>query len=134
MSRSAIKGVIPLDKMAATIVQSLNEWSQDLADITKEAVKEVSAEAVRELKVNSPKRFGDYAKDWTSTTLSNSRYGLTNVVHNRHHYRLTHLLENGHANARGGGRTPSHPHIGLAEARAMELLEEKVRQGINDAD
>ena len=134
MSRSGIKGVVPLDKMASEIAKTLSDWSQDIADAMKAAVVEASAEAVRDLKRNSPKDTGDYAKDWTRSPLERSRYGLKYVVHNKHHYRLTHLLEDGHANARGGGRTPAHPHIGLAEARAQDYLEEKARQFINDVD
>lgn len=134
MSRSGIKGVVPLDRMADTIAKTLSDWSQDIADAMKAAVVEASAEAVRDLKRNSPKDTGDYAKDWTKSALERSRYGLKYVVHNKRHYRLTHLLEDGHANARGGGRTPAHPHIGLAEARAQDYLEEKARQYINDVD
>lgn len=138
MSRSGIKGVVPLDKMASEIAKTLSDWSQDIADAMKAAVVEASAEAVRDLKHNSPRRpppvGGAYARDWTRSPLERSRYGLKYVVHNKHHYRLTHLLEDGHANARGGGRTPAHPHIGLAEARAQDYLEEKARQYINDVD
>lgn len=136
--RSGIKGVIPIDKMASEIAKAMNEWSQDIADATIKAVAETTAETVLELKRTSPRREGPnggaYAKDWTRSALEKSRYGLVNVVHNKGHYRLTHLLEKGHANARGGGRTPAHPHIGLAEAHALDMLEEKMRQYINDVD
>lgn len=137
MSRSGIKGVIPIDAMAQQIANELQNWSQDVADAMKEAVIETTAEAVLELKRSSPKDSGDYAKDWTRSLLEQSRYGLKYVVHNKHHYRLTHLLEHGHNNPRavnGKTWTPAKPHIGLAEAHAMELLEEKMRQYINDVD
>ena len=135
---SAIKGVVPIDKMASEITKQLAAWNQDIADATIKAVAETTAETALELKRTSPRRSGPnggaYAKDWAATALERSRYGLRNVVHNKRHYRLTHLLENGHANARGGGRTPAHPHIGIAEAHALEMLEEKMRQYINDVD
>ena len=138
MSKSAIKGAIPIDKMASEIAKQLTSWSREVAQAMNEAVAETSAEAVLELRRNSPRREGPkggaYAKDWDRKTLESSRYALRNVVYNKHHYRLTHLLEKGHANARGGGRTPAHPHIGIAEAHAMDMLEEKMRQYINDVD
>ena len=132
--RSGIKGAIPIDRMASEIAKALNEWSQDVADATKKAVVETTAEAVLELKRNSPRDSGAYARDWDRKTLETSRYGIRNVVYNKKHYRLTHLLEHGHANARGGGRTPAYPHIGIAEARAMEMLQEKTERYIHDVD
>lgn len=134
MSRSGIKGVVPLDKMASEIAKTLTDWSQEVDDAMRVAVIEASAEAVRDLKRNSPKDTGAYARDWTRSILTNSRFNLRYVVHNKHHYRLTHLLEDGHANARGGGRTPAYPHIGLAEARAQDYLMEKARQELVDID
>ena len=135
MSRSAIKGVVPVDRMASEIAKQLNAWNQDIADATIKAVAETTAETVLELKRNSPKDRGDYARSWTRSVLENNRFGLRNVVHNKAHYRLTHLLENGHINPRaktGMTRTPAYPHIGIAEAHAMQMLEEKVRQYCKD--
>ena len=134
---SGIKGVIPLDMMAGKIRDTLDVYSRDVAEAVLKAVAETSAETVLELKRTSPKRpnGGAYARDWASSVLEKSRYGLRNVVHNKTHYRLTHLLENGHSNPRavkGKTWTPAKPHIGLAEAHAIQMMEEKVEQYIND--
>lgn len=139
MSGSGIKGVVPIDKMASEITKALTNWSQEVADAMNAAVAEATAYAVLDLKRNSPKDSGDYAKDWTRTTLEKSRYALRNVVHNKGHYRLTHLLEHGHAivNAKKPGaktRTDAYPHIGLAEAHAQQILNEKMEQYIHDID
>lgn len=136
---SSIKGAVPIDAMAQEIAKTLSEWSQEVADAMKVAVMETSAETALELKRNSPKRphGGAYARDWAWTVLEHSRYGLRHVVYNKRHYRLTHLLEYGHSNPRavnGKPWTPAYPHIGLAEAHAMEMLEEKMRQHIHDVD
>lgn len=124
----------PINEMADAITKQISEWTQDVADVTKQAVVETTIEAVQELRRNSPRRVGGgrYANSWDEKTVSENRFKVNKIVYNKKYYRLTHLLEKGHANARGGGRTPAHPHIGLAEQRAMELLEEKMRQYIHD--
>jgi hypothetical protein len=60
----------------------------------------------KELKEKSPKRTGKYAKGWRSTVRKESAVGAEVVVHNKI-YRLTHLLEKGHAK-RGGGKSRGH--------------------------
>ena len=132
---SGIKGVIPIDAMAGAIRDTLGVYSRDVIAAVEKATVETTAEAVLELKRNSPKDSGDYAKDWTRSLLEKSRYGLRYVVHNKGHYRLTHLLENGHSNPRavnGKAWTPAYPHIGLAEAHAIDMMREKVEQYLND--
>lgn len=132
---SGIKGVIPIDAMAGAIRDTLDVYSRDVIAAVEKATVETTAEAVLELKRNSPKDSGDYAKDWTRSLLEKSRYGLRYVVHNKGHYRLTHLLENGHNNPRavdGKPWTPAYPHIGLAEAHAIDMMREKVEQYLND--
>lgn len=126
---------VPIDKMSDEIVRLMSEYSADVTEATKRAVNETSAEAVKDLKRTSPRREstgGAYAKSWTRKKTEETKTGLGNVIYNKQHYRLTHLLEFGHANARGGGRTPAHPHIGSAEARANDLLSEKTKEYIND--
>ena len=49
-------------------------------------------------------------------------------VYNEKYYRLTHLLEYGHA-TRNGGRTKSQPHIIWVEEEASESL----INGLSDA-
>ena len=134
MARSRITSAIPIDKMAKEIVNAMSEYSQDVAEASRKAVAEATAEAVLDLKRNSPKDTGRYAKSWKYSAVQETKTVFRNVVHNAKYYRLTHLLEHGHANARGGGRTPAYPHIGLAEQKAIENLEEKMRQYINDVD
>ena len=130
--------IIKPGELASAIAESLEEYAGLLQLDLEESVDAVSKETVAEIRKDVKSKFGgtgDYAKSWASKkdVGSTTEYSRTLYVKDPH-YRLTHLLEDGHANARGGGRTPAHPHIGLAEARAQDYLEEKARQYINDVD
>ena len=93
-----------------------------------DALDVVLPETVDDLKATSPKDHGDYAQDWTYKRTG----GLSFVVYNKDHYRLTHLLEKGHAiaNQHGhfSGRVPAHVHIKPAEKRACERLVEETNK------
>lgn len=86
-------------------------YTQVIETVTK-VVPEVSREAVKKLKQESPKRpgGGKYAAGWTykvdkgRLTVGATIYGKSGT------YQLAHLLENGHAK-RGGGRTAPIIHI-----------------------
>ncbi|WP_159446368.1 HK97 gp10 family phage protein [Acetoanaerobium noterae] len=100
--------------------------------IVETASLETAKETVKKLKASSPKNNGKYAKAWTFTPRNN---GLSKsyVVHVKApHYRLTHLLEYGHA-TRNGGRVPARPHIATAEKEAIEEFTKKVVQGIEES-
>jgi hypothetical protein len=104
----------------------------EVEEILEKASLETAKETVRKLKVSSPKRTGKYAKAWTYTAKSN---GLSKsyVVHVKApHYRLTHLLEYGHA-TRNGGRVQARPHISSVEREAIEKFTRKVVQGIEES-
>ena len=87
-------------------------------------------EAVKDLKANSPKLTGKYAKSWTVKKVSESSHGLDVVVHNKKYYRLTHLLEHGHAK-RGGGRVDAIVHIKPVEERVTRDLENEIKRGVS---
>ena len=99
-------------------------------DEVKEAVRTVSEDVKAEIQSRAPVKTGKYKKSWTVTKVEETAQSLVNTVHSAKHYRLTHLLENGHAK-RGGGRTRSFPHIApgeaLAEKELLEIAERKLR-------
>lgn len=68
-----------------------------------------------------------YARGWT-VSATNDGY----VVHNKPHYRLTHLLENGHnvKNQYGetGKEAKPHPHIKSAEIEGVQKFIDEVNQ------
>lgn len=74
---------------------------------------------------------GSYAKSWVLKNGKKSKEIYSRIVHNKEHYRLTHLLEFGHAN-RDGTRTQAIPHIRKTEDKYREKfigeLEQRIRR------
>lgn len=96
---------------------ALENYVQQVGDKADQIMEEAADEAVAELKSTSPKDKGAYARSWT---VKRVKFGKTTnfVVHNKKHYQLTHLLENGHAK-RNGGRVAARPHIKDAEQNGI---------------
>ena len=103
--------------IASQIANALAEYSEEVNQKLEDAKSLVADETVAYLKANSPVgRRGKYAKGWRK-----KKDGTGYVVHNAIDYRLTHLLEKGHAK-RNGGRTKAEPHISEAERLAVERM------------
>lgn len=92
----------------------------DVVPAMYEAIDEVSKEAVRKLKAESPRgATGKYAKGWTRK-MDGQRIGVGATVYGKSGtYQLAHLLEHGHAK-RGGGRVKSLVHIAPVEDWAVK--------------
>lgn len=124
---------INVDQLAAEIAKGLADYSQDVVEKVNVSSERVGKTAVKQLKQTSPKRYGDYAKSWTMKTEPEVGQPHKRIVHVKApHYRLTHLLEHGHAKA-GGGRVEGKPHIRPAEEMVirefMSEVEEAIKRG-----
>ena len=114
------------DALAKTIEDTLREY----ADVTEAAaaagVHEVSEKCLSELHSANPSGSGKYGSwdkynaDWTSMK-QKTKNAYNEVIHNKRHYQLAHLLENGHALV-GGGRARAFPHIAPVAEQAEETL------------
>lgn len=122
MSAVAIK----IDTLADAVAKELASYSQERTDDLKKAIKKVAKEAVQELKSTSPKDSGEYASTWKQKVVYEDRSDIRVRVYNEDNYRLTHLLENGHAKV-NGGRVAAQPHIAPAEDNAAKKLDNKVK-------
>ena len=121
---------IKIDQLAAEIAKGLAEYSQDVVEKVNVSSDKVGKAAVKQLKQTSPKRYGKYAKSWTMKTEPEVGQPHKRIVHVKApHYRLTHLLEHGHAKV-GGGRVEGKPHIRPAEEQVIKDFVQEVEEAI----
>ncbi len=125
---------IKIDQLAAEIAKGLAEYSQDVVEKVNVSSEKVGKEAVKQLKRTSPRRpppiGGKYAKSWTMTTEKEIGQPHKRIIHVKApHYRLTHLLEYGHAKV-GGGRVEGRPHIRPAEEMVIQEFVSEVEEAI----
>jgi hypothetical protein len=121
---------INIDQLAAEIAKGLAEYSQDVVEKVNVSSEKVGKAAVKKLKQTSPKKTGKYAKSWTMKTEKAIGQPHTRIIHAKApHYRLTHLLEYGHAKV-GGGRVEGRPHIRPAEEEVIREFTREVEEAI----
>lgn len=111
--------------LTVEIMDALDEWNADFQKMVDGVMKKTAKEAVEQLSQNSSKRTGDYAAGWKMKT---NKKSMSYVVYNKDHYRLTHLLENGHVN-RDGSRTPAQKHIKPVEEWSVREVETGIEKG-----
>ena len=111
---------VKIEGINAAISKIVDEYSDEVKKAGAEAADIASKQAVSVLKKTSPKRTGKYRRSWTRKKIARGY-----IVHNKTYYRLTHLLNNGHAK-RNGGRVPGDNHITNAETETVKLFIEEV--------
>jgi hypothetical protein len=121
---------ISVDQLAAEIAKELSKYSQEVVEKVNVSSEKVGKAAVKKLKQTSPKKTGKYAKSWTMKTEKAIGQPHTRIIHAKApHYRLTHLLEHGHAKV-GGGRVEGRPHIGPAEEEVIREFTREVEEAV----
>ena len=83
----------------------------------------------KEIVKNAPRDTGAYAKGWTVLKGREDACSINMIVYCRKRWRLTHLLEHGHAK-RGGGRVAARPHIAPAQEAGEKELEELINKDL----
>lgn len=120
-----------VDDFASDLMAELKNYSQDITDGMKKSIDVVGKEVNATIKEHVTfKGSGAYVKSFRIAKTSEDFYSKTKTWYVADpHYRLTHLLENGHAMPQGG-RSKAYPHIkygaDLAEKRMLELSKEAV--------
>lgn len=106
-------------------------YLKEVEEATFETMKTVGKEGKKKVSQKSPRRFGKYAKGWKVSSKSNAS-GMSVTIHNKV-YRLTHLLENGHALPQGG-RAKAYPHIKPTEDWVEHELERRLERILSDIE
>lgn len=114
----------------STINSILAEYKDVINADVATATKQVAREAVRNVQAKAPARTGAYKSSISSRVEEKGGNYAKSVVYAKDpHYRLTHLLEFGHAKV-NGGRTKAFPHWAEAEQTAINDFEKKLREAI----
>lgn len=126
---------VSADEFENALLGALNEYSDEIAEGTFNAVDTVTGEAAAEIKkhITFTQRTKKYVRSFRTKTSFQDRRNKRNTWYVKApHYRQTHLLEYGHSN-RNGTRTRAFPHIKygaeLAERRLPELIEKVIKGG-----
>ena len=121
---------IRIDQLANEIINAVRDYTDEVSAAVSEAVDQTAKECVAEIKANSPRKTGNYAKGWKVVKKDGPGY-INRTIWNPKHYRLVHLLEKGHAK-RGGGRVAGRPHVGPAEQRHITKLTNRIERIIRN--
>ena len=124
-------------RFAREMKKVLRQYTDDIVDKVADSVPTIAEETVDDISSKASELFngtGEYAISWTTDKVNPTRYSTATIIHSvAPFYRLTHLLEKGHAKA-GGGRVKGRKHIKPAEENAVKKLEEKIKEVINNAN
>ena len=133
---------VKVDDLSKAILDCLEEYQGVTEEACKSGVLETADDAVKELRSAHPVgsegqpagKYGswdEYDKGWKKrlATMKTKQTGILATVYNEKHYRLTHLLEKGHALV-GGGRAQAFPHIAPVEQQCDENLIKNIRKNL----
>lgn len=121
---------IDVNLLNKEIMNTLENYADDISEEVEEVANKVGKDAVNELKKISPiGARGDYAKGWTLKKDKRGRNLYTIKVWNKTNYQLTHLLEFGHT-TRNGGSTRPQPHIRPTEEKYKKEFEKELKRKI----
>ena len=135
----ASKKINPLDFDKA-IKGILEEYGEQVTEVMGDSIDSVSKEAVERLQnvqtfAENGNPTGAYSKSWEAEDIKTGRLSKKRVIHNKEHYRLTHLLEKGHVSRNGTGRTfgrvPAYPHIAPVNDYVREELPKEIERRLS---
>lgn len=130
MSAKTLKGV----DLGDAIMRELQAYSEGLVTELDNAAKRNAKKLRQTIMEASPEDTGHYRTGWrvkeipSKTSTQPSRY----VVHNATSYRLTHLLEYGHAQKDGTERVKAQPHIEPARDAIEAQFQQEIEEAVKD--
>lgn len=117
--------VIKPNQLALYVNMQIQEYGSDIQKAVYVAADETAQELRDELKTAGDFKGRKYRTSWSYEIEQNHYGSVKATVFNKKHYRLTHLLEFGHAK-QNGGRTRSFPHIAPVNEKAVDIFNKKL--------
>ena len=126
------KSIKPTD-LGDAIVEQLTLYHEDIIEKVNAAGEKAVKALVSKTKKTAPKRSGDYRKSITSVTKENTATGDKEFTWGAKapHYRLTHLLVNGHQK-QNGGRVGGDPFLENALNEVLPEYEKDVEEALKN--
>lgn len=117
-----------VDTLAADIQKILEDYNEDVQNLSKEAVRKIGQKGAQALRSASGVfgGTGKYASGWSSKVEEN-RMGAKATLYNAKVPGLPHLLEFGHA-MRNGGRVSGKVHIKPVEDELISAFEQELER------
>lgn len=110
--------------LESEIAKALSNFNEEVAQEIGDIVDGLADETVAKLKGASPKRTGDYGDDWDSKLNKRGE----RIIYQPKEYRISHLLEFGHARKNGGRDVGARPHIKEIENEVIQKFESEIRR------
>ncbi len=118
------------DMLGKEIARILNEYKDDIDEVVVDTTNEIIKEAKNEIISISPKGdTGEYSKGWKISISQKGKNFFSKAVWNKKYYRLTHILEFGHA-TKNGGHTAAQPHVRPTEEKYKSKFTDKVERNL----
>ena len=128
---------VSVDGMSEALENAFQKFGKVTTDDVGEAARYASKEALKTLRGTKPYKShtGSYKASFGSEVAYKDTYAYgMRIGARKPHYRLTHLLENGHRVKGMSGKTRQYPHIAPAQAAADEAFEDKLKELIGSHD
>lgn len=121
---------VDMSGFSAEIERILDGTKDEVAKAVKRAIKEVAQETKDEIDAHITfGGSGKYRKSLAIKRVDESATSIAFVWHAKApYYRLTHLLENGHAKRGGNGRVRAFPHITYGNEYAKRELPKRIKE------
>jgi len=128
--------IITPDELAQTLADYCKGYTEEIREKVGEGIKEIGEEAVSEIKELAPVYAGEntgtpkgaYKRSWTYRIDKERGLIEVTVYVKGKHYRLTHLLENGHLTRDGTTRSRAIPHISIVNKHAQQKAEKLIKE------